>query len=166
MCNFVSFVVHEMTNTTANAAARNHPITQLSWEPSRLSCELLKAQWQWPVCGSLPFRLFRLCRISACLFFCAASRSLPSCPQPCHTFCRWTFSVVPYFSPGIQTQIAQGGLVPGVVFDHPNVRQKQNSVLKNEDGGAPYKPRINHEGHKATRRKQELPSCNFVSFVV
>src|SRR5437773_8406509 len=57
----------------------------LSWEPSRLSCELLKAQWQWPVCGSSPSRLFRPCQISACLFsapHCASYRLARSLAIP------------------------------------------------------------------------------------
>jgi hypothetical protein len=52
------------------------------------------------------------------------------------------------------------------MFKHATSAKKQNSVLKNKDGGALGKTRINHEGHKATRRKQELPLCNFVPFVV
>src|SRR5205823_11590715 len=138
----------------------------LSWDPPRLSSELLKAQWRWPVCGSSPSRLPALAGFQRPSFsapHCASYRLARSLAIP--STARF-FPLCHVSLPQFRRKSRRAGWFRELCLTHATSAKKQNSILKNKDGGAPYKPRINHEGHKATRRKQELPSCNFVSFVV
>src|SRR6266567_5639229 len=68
--------------------------------------------------------------------------------------------------PQFRRKSRRAGWFRELCLTHATSAKKQNSILKNKDGGTLGKTGIDHEGHKGTRRKQELPSCTFVSFVV